>query len=449
MPIWQPPASAGEAAKAALKALRGATQDPSGIDALFKPPSSPWSRDKQGAVLCVLLLGVTVILVSARRRYRTGVHVSSSGSGLTVTINLAEPSQLSQLPEEWKKIFREAGVTQADLQDPRTAQLIAETLTGAECKPHLDEVPALPAGSLVVAPGAPAAGGGGGCGTDSPGGADAQGDTFAASDWIRGSCPRGDSPSGRVPTEVQVATDTIPSPPSHFYGTASPPAYAPAPSGGASVGVSAVPRPPPCLSRFLEDDEIPPPPPHFYGTATPSAAQLPRPSPPLLPPLPPAPSAPPPAPPPPPPPPLPPPPPPPPPPPAPPAPPRPPSSAERPASGSGRDDLLAQLRRPSALRHVDRSSSSSPSEGASSGGGRDDLFAQIRRPSALKHVDPSKLCKPASQASDGAGESAAASAHIPWTGRPLQRQRPAALLGSAGPRLKALAAPAFPLFRAR
>ena len=312
MPIWQPPASAGEAAKAALKALRGATQDPSGIDALFKPPSSPWSRDKQGAVLCVLLLGVTVILVSARRRYRTGVHVSSSGSGLTVTINLAEPSQLSQLPEEWKKIFREAGVTQADLQDPRTAQLIAETLTGAECKPHLDEVPALPAGSLVVAPGAPAAGGGGGCGTDSPGGADEQGDTFAASDWIRGSCPRGDCPSGRVPTEVQVATDTIPLPPSHFYGTASPPAYAPAPSGGASVGVSAVPRPPPCLSRFLEDDEIPPPPPHFYGTATPSAAQLPRPSPPLLPPLPPAPSAPPPAPPPPPPPPLPPPPPPPP-----------------------------------------------------------------------------------------------------------------------------------------
>ena len=49
--------------------------------------------------------------------------------------------------------------TQADLQDPRTAQLIAETLTGAECKPLLDEVPALPTGSFSVAPGAPAAGG--------------------------------------------------------------------------------------------------------------------------------------------------------------------------------------------------------------------------------------------------------------------------------------------------
>ena len=337
--------------------------------------------------------------------------------------------------------------TQADLQDPVTAQLIAETLTGAECKPHLDEVPALPAGSLVIAPGAPAAGGGVGRGVDSPGDADVQGDTFAAPDWIRGSYPRGGSPSGQLPAEVHAATDTIPSPPPHFYGTVAPPVYAPAPSGGASVGASAVP-PPPCLSRFLEDYEIPPPPPHFYGTATTPAAQLPVPSPPLPPPPLPAPSAPQPAPPPPPP--LP--PPPPPPPPAPPAPPPPLSSAERPASGGGRDDLLAQLRRPSALRHVDRSSSSSsssPSEGASSGGGRDDLFAQIRRPSALKHVDPSKLCKPASQASDGAGESTAASANIPWTVRPLQRQRPVALLGSAGPRLKALAAPASPLLRAR
>ena len=199
--------------------------------------------------------------------------------------------------------------TQADLQDPRTAQLIAETLTGAECKPLLDEVPALPTGSFSVAPGAPAAGGGGGCGIDSPGDADVQGDTFAAPDWIRGPWPRGGSPSGRVPAEVRVATHTIPSPPPHFYGTLAPPAYVPAPSGGAS----AVP-PPPCPSRFLEDDEIPPPPPHFYGTATPPAAQLSVPTP-LLPlPLPPAPSAPQPAPPPPPPPPpLPPPPPPPPP----------------------------------------------------------------------------------------------------------------------------------------
>ena len=114
MPIWEPPASAEAAAKAALKALRGGTQEPRGIDALFKQPlSSPWSQDKRGAVLCVLLLGVTVVLVSARRRRRTGILVSSSGSGLTVTINLAEPSQLSQLPEEWKQIFREAGVTQA------------------------------------------------------------------------------------------------------------------------------------------------------------------------------------------------------------------------------------------------------------------------------------------------------------------------------------------------
>ena len=313
--------------------------------------------------------------------------------------------------------------TQADLQDPLTAQLIAETLTGAECKPHLDEVPALPAGSLVIAPGAPAAGGGGGRGVDSPGDADVQGDTFAAPDWIRGSYPRGGSPSGRVPAEVHDATDTIPSPPPHFYGTVAPPANAPAPSGGALVGASAVP-PPPCLSRFLEDDEIPPPPPHFYGTATTPAAQLPVPSPPLPPPPLPAPSAPQPAPPPPLPLPLPsl-----PPPPPAPPAPPPPPSSAERPASSGGRDDLLAQLRRPSALRHVDRSSSSGPPEGASSCGARDDLFSQIRRPSALKHVDPSKLCKPTRQASDGAGESAAASANIPWACRPLQRQRPPGL----------------------
>jgi hypothetical protein len=105
MPTWEdPPRSAGEAAKAALKALRGGTQSqPRGIDALFKPPTTwPWSRDKQGAVLCALLLGVTVVLVSARCRRRTG-------DGLTVTINL----QLSQLPEEWKKIFSEAGVTQA------------------------------------------------------------------------------------------------------------------------------------------------------------------------------------------------------------------------------------------------------------------------------------------------------------------------------------------------
>ena len=104
MPIWEAPRSAAEAAKAALKALRGGTQSqPRGIDALFKPPTTgPWSRDKQGAVLCALLIGVTVVLVSARRRRRTG-------DGLTVTINL----QLSELPEEWKKIFSEAGVTQA------------------------------------------------------------------------------------------------------------------------------------------------------------------------------------------------------------------------------------------------------------------------------------------------------------------------------------------------
>ena len=117
MPIWeQAPMSAETAAKAALRALRGSQPQPRGIDALFKPSSSPWSRDKQGAVLCVLLLGVTVVLVSARRRRRAGILVSSSGSGLTVTINLAEPSQLSQLHEEWKKIFREAGVTQARMQ---------------------------------------------------------------------------------------------------------------------------------------------------------------------------------------------------------------------------------------------------------------------------------------------------------------------------------------------
>ena len=104
MPTWEAPRSAAEAAKAALKALRGGTQSqPRGIDALFKPPTTgPWSRDKQGAVLCALLIGVTVVLVSARRRRRTG-------DGLTVTINL----QLSELPEEWKKIFSEAGVTQA------------------------------------------------------------------------------------------------------------------------------------------------------------------------------------------------------------------------------------------------------------------------------------------------------------------------------------------------
>ena len=104
MPIWEAPRSTAEAAKAALKALRGGTQSqPRGIDALFKPPTTgPWSRDKQGAVLCALLIGVTVVLVSARRRRRTG-------DGLTVTINL----QLSELQEEWKKIFSEAGVTQA------------------------------------------------------------------------------------------------------------------------------------------------------------------------------------------------------------------------------------------------------------------------------------------------------------------------------------------------
>ena len=104
MPTWEAPRSAAEAAKAALKALRGGTQSqPRGIDALFKPPTTgPWSRDKQGAVLCALLIGVTVVLVSARRRRRTG-------DGLTLTINL----QLSELPEEWKKIFSEAGVTQA------------------------------------------------------------------------------------------------------------------------------------------------------------------------------------------------------------------------------------------------------------------------------------------------------------------------------------------------
>ena len=91
MPTWEAPRSAAEAAKAALKALRGGTQSqPRGIDALFKPPTTgPWSRDKQGAVLCALLIGVTVVLVSARRRRRTG-------DGLTVTINL----QLSELPEE-------------------------------------------------------------------------------------------------------------------------------------------------------------------------------------------------------------------------------------------------------------------------------------------------------------------------------------------------------------
>ena len=299
--------------------------------------------------------------------------------------------------------------SQADLQDPRTAQLIAETLTGAECKPHLDEVPALPAGSLMVA----SAGDGGGI--DSPGDAD---DAFAP--------------------------PSIPSPPPHFYGTSAPPAHAPAPS----VGASAEP-PPPYPSRLLEidDDEIPPPPPHFYGTVTTPAAQPPVPKlPPPLPAAPPAsqPAPPPtqPLPPPPPPQPLPPPPPtttmpPPPPPPLPPpppprAPPPPPSSAERPASGSGRDDLFAQIRRGSALKHVDSSSSSSRrSEAAPSGGGRDDLFAQIRRGSALKHVDRSKPPKPTRQASDVAGESAAASA---CTGRPLQRQRPPWLcLARSGP----------------
>ena len=84
MPIWEAPRSAAEAAKAALKALRGGTQSqPRGIDALFKPPTTgPWSRDKQGAVLCALLIGVTVVLVSARRRRRTGDGATRRPSGM-------------------------------------------------------------------------------------------------------------------------------------------------------------------------------------------------------------------------------------------------------------------------------------------------------------------------------------------------------------------------------
>ena len=142
MPIWEPPASAEAAAKAALKALRGGTQEPRGIDALFKQPSSsPWSRLEggcrgRGAVLCVLLLGVTVVLVSARRRRRTGILVSSSGSGLTVTINLAEPSQLSQLPEEWKQIFREAGVTQARMHRAAARIYRAAASSTQGCRLH-------------------------------------------------------------------------------------------------------------------------------------------------------------------------------------------------------------------------------------------------------------------------------------------------------------------------
>ena len=85
MPIWEAPRSAAEAAKAAstfTKALRGGTQSqPRGIDALFKPPTTgPWSRDKQ--VLCALLIGVTVVLVSARRRRRTGDGATRRPSGM-------------------------------------------------------------------------------------------------------------------------------------------------------------------------------------------------------------------------------------------------------------------------------------------------------------------------------------------------------------------------------
>ena len=80
--IWEAPRSTAEAAKAALKALRGGTQSqPRGIDALFKPPTTgPWSRHKQ--VLCALLIGVTVVLVSARRRRRTGDGATRRPSGM-------------------------------------------------------------------------------------------------------------------------------------------------------------------------------------------------------------------------------------------------------------------------------------------------------------------------------------------------------------------------------
>ena len=65
------------------------------------------SNKEQAVALC-LLLGTTVIIMAHMRRShrrRASIGVTLPG-GVTVTINLSEPSQLANLPEEWKRVFR-------------------------------------------------------------------------------------------------------------------------------------------------------------------------------------------------------------------------------------------------------------------------------------------------------------------------------------------------------
>ena len=108
MPIWEAPTSASGAARAALKKLKPGQhqQAPRGLDSLFKKQEPAWARllgsmsSKEQAVALCLLLGTTVIIMAHMRRShrrRASIGVTMPG-GVTVTINLSEPSQLANLP---------------------------------------------------------------------------------------------------------------------------------------------------------------------------------------------------------------------------------------------------------------------------------------------------------------------------------------------------------------
>lgn len=128
--------------------LRVFSGKPQGDDALdrslvrlFEPVRYSRFRQTAGAFVCALLGSTVWFLFVRRPRLKNRVEPpatrESTGTGETadssVTLRMGElsltfgdPSQLDQLPKEWKEFFRAAGVKRQDLEDADTARFIAQ-----------------------------------------------------------------------------------------------------------------------------------------------------------------------------------------------------------------------------------------------------------------------------------------------------------------------------------
>lgn len=143
--------SSKDAAREVLRVFNRGSQAPPGVDALFRKPQPSALRCLPAAAtisaFCIAISAAVLLFVTRARRKALAVAstVTRQAGGVTVTLTLVEPSQLDSLPDEWRQVFREAGVTKKDLADPATAQVIADALS--EFKEELAEMPALQHGA--------------------------------------------------------------------------------------------------------------------------------------------------------------------------------------------------------------------------------------------------------------------------------------------------------------